>query len=462
MKRKRRRSPIKSEEKNSQLLNKLPKGKEIKKFENSKEKKLFENANKYLSLPNNKNKTENNSNIIINNAPKIPLFNFSYKKDDYNITCEELYDSLNKTFYQVRNAKILIYKTKKILFIHIYNKLILFEIKDDSYIYLYEISFKEKLGISSIEKFYLLKNDGENIINLSFVCYNEIIITKLDMTNYNNLIVLNRQKMPQNYVKKFYKMIDDNRMMFDGITLVTFFPKLQVQQLPLNYSEESIFKSFDILNEKKSIIGVCTNIQIFIYDVNVNENLGEIVIPNEISSYEMGIIRYENNKGENLFILYSEKGVYVYDYLKKVMVKKLPLDKEIKTKIRKVKQFKNYLAILYNYYNLAVYNFENNIITYKFKSNWKKSPGNEDFPILVKMSNDILLFGSEPYTVSILKFKKGDILGYISDKENKRKCELCKCIKVFDEKINVCSNDTMKEMFSFIKNSKTTFILKLS
>ena len=465
MKRKRQRSPIEQSEdkKKYQILNEKSTDKDIKQSENTKEKKLFENADKYLNLPKNKNQTENKTNIIISNTPKIPFFNFSYKKDDYNIKCEELYDSANKIFYQVRNAKILIYKTKKILFIHIYNKLILFEIVNDSYVFLSELSLKDKLGISSIEKFYLLKTDvGKNIINLAFICYNEVIVSKFDMTNYNDLIVLNREKISENHVERFYKMINENKMMFDGITLVSFFPKLKVQKLSLKYSEESCLKSIAALSRKKSIIGFCTNFQVFIYDINTNENLGEIIIPNEISSYEMGITKYINNTEEYLFILYSEKGVYVYDYLKKVMYKKLPIDTEIKTKIRKVKQFNNYIAILYNYYNLAVYDFEKNIISYKFKSNWKKSPGNEDFPILVKLSNDILLFGSEPYTVTILNMKKGEILGSVCDKENKRKCELCECIKVYDDKMKECSNDSMKEKYFFIKNSKTTLILKLS
>ena len=460
MKRKRRRSPTKQiEEKNAD--------KTIKNTKNSKEKKLIENANKYLTLPKNKNQTINNPNTLIKNIPKNPFFNFTYKNNEYNICCEELYDDLNKVFYQVRNAKIIIYKTKKILFIHIYNKLILFEIKNDSYIFLTEISLKDKLGISSIEKFYFLKNDtnkknDDNIIYLTFSCYNEVILSKLDMNNYNNLNVLDGIKISENYVKRFYKMVNENKMMFDGITVVIFFPNLQVQQLSLNYSEESIFKGIAILNEKKNIIGICTNIEIFIYDINANKNLGQIIIKKEISSYNMGIKRFINNKDDNLFILYSEKGVYLYDYVNKVMNKKLPLEGEIKTKIRKIKQFNNNIAILYNYYNLAIYNVEKSIITYKFKSNWTKSPGNEDFPILVKISSDILLFGSDPLTISILNSSKGDILGYVSDKENKRKCELCKCIKVYDEKLNKCDNDSVKELFGFIKNSKTSFILKLS
>ena len=216
MKRKRRRSPTKQiEEKNAD--------KTIKNTKNSKEKKLIENANKYLTLPKNKNQTLNNPNTLIKNIPKNPFFNFTYKKNEYNICCEELYDDLNKVFYQVRNAKIIIYKTKKILFIHIYNKLILFEIKNDSYIFLTEISLKDKLGISSIEKFYFLKNDtnkknDDNIIYLTFSCYNEVILSKLDMNNYNNLI-----KISENYVKCFYKMVNENKMMFDGITVVIFF-----------------------------------------------------------------------------------------------------------------------------------------------------------------------------------------------------------------------------------------------
>ena len=71
------------------------------------------------------------------------------------------------------------------------------------------------------------------------------------MNNYNNLNVLDGIKISENYVKRFYKMVNENKMMFDGITVVIFFPNLQVQQLSLNYSEESIFKGIAILNEKK-------------------------------------------------------------------------------------------------------------------------------------------------------------------------------------------------------------------
>ena len=88
---------------------------------------------------------------------------------------------------------------------------------------------------------------------------------------------------------------------------------------------------------------------------------------------------------------------------------------------------------LYNYYNLAIYNVESDTVSYHYKSNWTKSPGNEDFPLLVKLSNDILLFSSDPNTITILKYSKAEILGFISDKQNKRKCELCKSIKIYGE-----------------------------
>ena len=456
MKRKRRRTPINQKEEAD---------KAIKKRKNDKEKKLIENANKYLTLPEKKTKTDNKPNILIKDIPKNPLFNFSVEKNEYKINCNELYDDINKIFYQVRGAKILVYKSKKILFVHIYNKLILFEINNNSYIFLTEILLKEKLGISSIEKFNFLKNNSdkknnENIIYITFTCYNQIIISQLDMTNYNNFIVLKRLNICQRPGEKIYKMVGDNKMIFNSYTLVIFFPELKEELLPVNYSQDSYFKGIAVMNEGKGIIGLCTDMEIIIYDINKNKNLGKIIIKKEISSYGMGIKKYVNNKDDNLFILYSEKGVYLYDYIKKVMNKKLPLEGEIKTKIRKIKQFNNYIAILFNYYNLAIYNIEKDIITYKFKSNWTKSPGNEDFPILVKMSNDILLFGSDPFTVTILNLTKGDTYGNIRDKENKRKCELCKCIKVYEENLNKCNSKN--EIYSFIKNSKTTFILKLS
>lgn len=434
---------------------------------NKNKKKSVEEINKYLTIT--KEQSKNNSNLpkLSNFLPKSLLINFSKQNKDYNIKCDELIDNKNKTFYQVRNSKILIYKNKKILFIHVYSKLILYEIKDnDSYIFLSEILFKEKLEISYIEKFFLIKNNfdkksKENIVYLCFVCYNKIIISKLDMNNYNSFSIYDRASISENSVKNFYKMIDENRMMFDGITLITLFPKIQINQLSIKYSDDCYFKSMTILDEKNKI-GICTDKEIFIYDINKNKNLGNIKIKTEISTYEMGIKKYRNNNENTLFILYSEKGVYLYDYEKKIMIKKFLLEKDIKTKIRKVKQLDNYdIIILYNYYNLAIYNVEKDIITYKLKSNWTKSPGNEDFPILVKMSNDIILFSSDPNIITILNYSKGDILGYITDKENKRKNELCKSIKVYDENLKKCLNN-MKEFYSFIKNSKTSLILKLS
>ena len=111
---------------------------------------------------------------------------------------------------------------------------------------------------------------------------------------------------------------------------------------------------------------------------------------------------------------------------------------------------------------MAIYNIENDTISYHYKSNWTKSPGNEDFPILVKLSDDFLLFSSNPNTITILKYVKGEIFGYINDKQNKRKCELCKSIKVYGEDLKKCSNDILNEFYAFIKNSKTTLLVKLS
>ena len=424
---------------------------------NKEEKKV--KTNEYLTII-----KKDDKNII--NNPKLPFIKIS--KKEYNLKCEELLDNLNKSPFQVRNSKILKFQNKNILFIHIYNKLILYEIKDDSFIFLTEFLFKEKLGLISVEKFFLLnnhleKNKKENIIYICFVCYNEIIISKLDMNN-NNLNIYNRTKIPQNSAKVFHKMVNENQMIFDGITLITLFPKLKIKGLNIKYSDESTFKSVAILDGKDKI-GILTDRELFIYNVNSNKNLGTINIKSDVSSYEMGIKKYKskNNKDDALFILYSEKGVYLYDYEKMTMNKKLALEGQIKSKIRKVKQLYNYnIAILYNYYNLAIYNIENDTISYHYKSNWTKSPGNEDFPILVKLSDDFLLFSSNPNTITILKYVKGEIFGYINDKQNKRKCELCKSIKVYGEDLKKCSNDILNEFYAFIKNSKTTLLVKLS
>ena len=429
--------------------------------ENKNKKIKKEKTNEYLTI------TKKDDTNFMNN-PKLPFIKST--KKEYNIKCEEFYDNLNKTFYQVRNSKILKYQNKNILFIHIYNKLMLYEIKNDSFIFLTEFLFKEKLGLSSIEKFFLLKNNyekgkKENIIYICFVCYNELIITKLDMNNNNNnLSIINRAKIPQNYVKVFYKTINENQMLFDGITLITLFPKIQIRQLSINYSEESYFKSVAVLDDKYKI-GILTDKELFIYDINNNKNIGTIYIKSDISSYEMGIKKYKSkdNKNDTLFILYSEKGVYLYDYEKLIMNKKLALEGHIKSKIRKVKQLYNYnIAILYNYYNLAIYNVESDTVSYHYKSNWTKSPGNEDFPLLVKLSNDILLFSSDPNTITILKYSKAEILGFISDKQNKRTCELCKSIKIYGEDLKKCPPDSLNEFYAFIKNSKTTLMIKLT
>jgi len=424
---------------------------------NKEEKKV--KTNEYLTII-----KKDDKNII--NNPKLPFIKIS--KKEYNIKCEELLDNLNKSPFQVRNSKILKFQNKNILFIHIYNKLILYEIKDDSFIFLTEFLFKEKLGLISVEKFFLLKNHleknkKESIIYICFVCYNEIIISKLDMNN-NNLNIYNRTKIPQNSAKIFHKMVNENQMIFDGITLITLFPKLKIKGLNIKYSDESTFKSVAILDCKDKI-GILTDRELFIYNVNSNKNLGTINIKSDVSSYEMGLKNYKSkdNKDDTLFILYSEKGVYLYDYEKMTMSKKLALEGQIKSKIRKVKQLYNYnIAILYNYYNLAIYNIENDTISYHYKSNWTKSPGNEDFPILVKLSDDFLLFSSNPNTITILKYVKGEIFGYINDKQNKRKCELCKSIKVYGEDLKKCSNDILNEFYAFIKNSKTTLLVKLS
>ena len=453
LKKKRKRQSL--NESDPEPDNNLPENKNKKEKNENNEK-----TNEYLTI------TKKDDKNLINN-PKLEFIKSS--KKEYNIKCEELSDNLNKSFYQVRNSKILKFQNKNILFIHIYNKLILYEIKNDSFIFLTEFLFKEKLGLNWVEKFFLLKNHlnkdkKESIIYICFVCYNEVIISKLDMNNYNNLIIYDRTKISQNYVKVFYKMINENLMIFDGITLITLFPKLKISGLSINYSDESSFKSVAILDGNDKI-GILTDKELFIYNVNINKSIGKINIKSDISSYEMGIKKYKSkyNKNDTLFILYSEKGVYLYDYEKIAMNKKLALEGQIKSKIRKVKQLYNYnIAILYNYFNLAIYNIENDTISYHYKSNWTKSPGNEDFPILVKLSDDFLLFSSDPNTVTILKYSKGEIFGYISDKQNKRKCELCKSIKIYGEDLKKCPNDILNEFYAFIKNSKTTLIVKLS
>jgi len=428
---------------------------------NKTKKEKNEKVNEYLTIT-----KKDDENLI--NIPKFNIFKSS--KKEYNVKCEELLDNINKSFYQVRNSKILKFQNKNILFIHIYNKLILYEIKNDSFIFLTEFLFKEKLGLISVEKFFLLKNlmgkekdKKEGIIYICFVCYNEVIISKLDMNKYN-LNIYDRKKIPQNSAKVFHKMINENLMVFDGITLIKLFPKIKINEISIKYSDESSFKSVAILDGKDKI-GILTDKEVFIYNVNINKNLGKINIKSDISSYEMGIKKYisKNNKNDTLFILYSEKGVYLYDYEKFIVNKKLALEGQIKSKIRKVKQLYNYnIAILYNYYNLAIYNIENDTISYHYKSDWTKSPGNEDFPILVKLSDDFILFSSDPTTITILKYAKGEIFGYINDKQNKRKCELCKSIKIYGEDLNKLSNDNLNEFYAFIKNSKTTLIVKLS
>ena len=108
------------------------------------------------------------------------------------------------------------------------------------------------------------------------------------MNNYNNLIIYDRTKISQNYVKVFYKMINENLMIFDGITLIPLFPKLKISGLSINYSDKSSFKSVAILDGNDQI-GILTDKELFIYNVNINKSIGKINIKSDISSYEMGI-----------------------------------------------------------------------------------------------------------------------------------------------------------------------------
>lgn len=391
-------------------------------------------------------------------------------KNEYDIDCQEFYDNKNKQFYQVRSSFILKYNDKIIIFIHLYNKIVLYEIKQDSFIYLKEYLAKDKLGNNTIDKFFIVKNkydnSHQNIINLCFVCSREVIICKLDIENYDNFLLCSKLKVENDSFRicSFKKMVSENMMIFNSsndLNIITLFPKLKLEFISLGNSKNNSL--CNVINLKvNDIIGICREKDIIIYDIKNKNILWTFIIPQDMQTYEMGIRKFKSEKQNNsLFIFYSEKGIYLLDYKNKKIFNKLSIGNQIKSKIRKIKQLNgDNIAILYNYFNLAIYNIEKDAIIYNFKSDWKKSPGNEDFPILHKFSNDILLYGSDPYTVNILNYSKGDILGYIRDKKNKKTCIDCKGIKIYEK--NLKKNLNEKIEYSFIKNSKTTLIVKYS
>ncbi len=456
LKKKRNRTPklVQGEDSNkiSDSLNKMTENKQI--------------INKYLTL--NIRNNGNNTNLsFVDKSFSTNLVNIKTPKKDYKFNCQELYDNKNKAYYQVRTAKILIHQNKYILFVQVYNKLILYEIKNDSFIFIKEFLFKD-FGIEKhIDKFFFYENENEsnnrkNIIDIIFISNDEIILSKFYINNFQFELISKHNISSKYGCKIFHKIIGGNKMMvldMNELYIVRLYPSFLKKKTYINSTSENSINNISIL-DNDNIIGICREKELIIYDSNMNKKLGKINFKKEIINPGLRITKYLN-KNESLFILFSEKGVYLYDYKKLSLVKELSLQKYIKTKIRKVKSLQNnIISILYNYFNFALYNVEKDMLLYKFKSNWTKSPGNEDFPILTKMSNDILVFGSDPKTVTILNYLKGDVLGSISSKEKNINFILCKSIEIYEENKMYSLNDSL--IYSFIKNSKTTLMLKLS
>ena len=444
-----------------------------------------EESNKILESPNDntENKQITNKYLTVNkknfgNDINLPLINKSFsshfskikmQKKDYKLQCQELYDNKNKAYYQVRTAKLLLYNNKYILFIQLYNKFVLYEIKNDSFIFKKEFLFKD-LGVkTSIDKFFFLENEHEmskekNKINIIFISSKEIILSKLDIDKYK-FSLFDIKSISITYYESiiFHKIIGGNKILVSKNNLLyiaTLYPSFCLNHTSITNEYDSFIINISIL-DNNNIIGICKEKEIIIYEVGKNKKLGVINIDKtDLANPGVRITKYLNDKG-TLFIFYSEKGVYLFDYKQLSLVQKLSLEKVIKSKIRKVKSLtKNNIAILYNYYNLIIYNSEKNMILYRYKSNWTKSPGNEDFPILVKISNDIIVFGSDPKTVTVLNHLKGDVLGHICDKEKNINNISCKSIEIYDENKKKRIDDSL--IYSFIKNSKSTLLLKIT
>ena len=425
-------------------------------------------THKYLTV--NKKNIGNDINLpLINKSFSSHFSKIKMQKKDYKLQCEELYDNKNKAYYQVRTAKLLLYSNKNILFIQLYNKLVLYEIKNDSFIFKKEFLFKDFGAKTTIDKFFFLEKEEEmskekNKKNIIFISSKEIILSKLDLDKYKFSLFDIKSISITNYESKiFHKIIGGNKILVSKNNLLyisTLYPSFCLTHTSISNEYENFIVNISIL-DNNNIIGICKEKEIIIYEVDKNRTLGVINIDKkDLTNPGVRITRYLNDNG-TLFIYYSEKGVYLFDYKQLSLIKKLSLEKIIKSKIRKVKSLtKNNIAILYNYYNLIIYNAEKNMILYRYNSNWTKSPGNEDFPILEKISNDIIAFGSDPKTVTVLNHMKGDVLGHICNKEKNINCILCKSMEIYDENKMKRLDDSL--IYSFIKNSKSTLLLKIS
>ena len=428
------------------LLNRKTERNVEKEVSNNKEKSINK---KYISLIKNKKSS------LINNLKcekrQLPKAQYSkYSQLTYDI--KKLFNKDNDKI-EIKLVNMIQYKNKRLLFILKNEDLLIYEIKEDPFS-LIHLQTLFSNNFMMIKYFYCFIHNDNIIFN--FLSFQQIKLYEFNPNKIEFIMKKTKNYSKDMFNKYFYYMKKSERLIIFQYNEVVLYDNLLSSETSLYKLDEEEEQNHpdNIRSCKelfKNLLCIIFNHSISFYNLELDNDkyIGciENIKPESVKIME--------NKGKKYIIVLMMFGIYTFDFKEFKYIQQLDLG-EIKS-IKKIKVMKNSdLAIIYGDYNLAIYDFNYNIIKYKIITEKTIYPYKSIF-FLKHLDDYTLLYNPTKYSLQSINYIKGETLVKISDGHNR----IIRCRKIYfvncDEKIN--ENENKK--FYLVVNVKNYFILSI-
>ena len=380
----------------------------------------------------------------------------NYNEKQFSYEIKKMFNKEEKS-KKIKYANILNTKEKKMLFFLTNDELMIYDISEDilSLNIMKEIPFKELISNGNI-KYYYIFNYKNNIL-FNIFNYRQINLFLFDYNKCEFILKKSKNYSSEDSNKCFYYMKKNNKFVIfkcdEAIiydSLLKECKNIDIDTYKDNNKKEEIY-TFKELN--LHLLCLIFFDSISIYDVESEKILGII---SDIRPKSVKLVT--NIKGQKYLMILSLGDINIYNLDNLAYIKQLNSN-ELKN-IQKIKQLSNLdICIIYGDYNLAFFDLEKNVIKYQIKN---ETINNKYYYYkyfhLKEIQKNIIIYNPTRYSLHIINYIKGQIIGKFSDGLNK--IIKCKKINVIDSEKDINSKEDNNK-FYYITNSKGFFIFKI-
>jgi len=354
---------------------------------------------------------------------------------------------------EIKLMNMIQYKNKKLLFVLKNEDIIIYEIIDEPFSLIHlQTLFSNNFMMTKY--FYCFKQNDNIMFN--FFSFQQIKLYEFDPNKIEFILKKTKIYSRDIFSKYFYYMKQSEKfVIFQYNEVILYDNLLSTETTIYKLDEEEEENHPDNLKYCKelfkNLLCIIFNHSISLYNLELDKdkNIGCIqnIKPESVKLIDI--------KGEKYIIILMMFGIYTFGLKELNYIQQLEL--EGINNIKKIKVLKNYdLAIIYGDYNLAVYDFNYNIIKYKIITEKTIYPYKSIF-FIKNLDNYTLLYNPTKFSLHAVNYIKGETLAKFSDGHNR----IIRCRKIYfvnyDDKIN----DNKNNKFYLVVNVKGYFIFSI-